>query len=130
MLVKLYIAVRYAGNDGRGHFWDFLAGLTLETVCHQPLTHELLRKLALPLPCRKPLLVALGIEVPRRIRSVYFIHQIYPVADFAEFVFGVDKDEAHLGGNLAATAVKGTGVFLKAFIILAPDKARSNDFLF
>ena len=42
MLVKLNIAIGDVGNYFRSHLRHLLAFLTLESICHEPLTYEFL----------------------------------------------------------------------------------------
>ncbi len=65
VLVKFHISVSDSVDNVICHLRNLLALLALETVGHQPLTHEFLRKLLLLPACGKTLRIAFCIEIAR-----------------------------------------------------------------
>lgn len=129
VLVELDVALADAGAELGSHLGHLLAGLAHEAVLDEPLAHKLLGELTLGLSGAQTLLVAVGIEVARRVGGVDFVNQDDLALAQAELILGVDQDEALLGGHTAAALKEGAGVALHGVIVLGRDNALSDNLL-
>ena len=127
MLVELDVAVGNALHELVGHLGHLLSGLAHEAAVDEPLAHELLGELALGLALGELLLVAVGIEVARRVGSVDFVNQIDLATPLAELVLGVHEDEPALGSNLRTALEERTGVLFHLLVVLAADDALGDN---
>ena len=71
----------------------------------EPLSDELLRELTLRLALSQTLLVAVGIEVAAGVWCMDLVDEIELAVALAKFVFGVDKDQTVLSGNLLSDTI-------------------------
>ena len=83
----------------------------------------------MPLSPGKPLLVALGIEVARRVGRVDFIHEVDDAVLLAELVLRVHENQPHFGGDFAASLIDGPRVSFELLVLLAAYQTRGDDLL-
>ena len=96
MLVEFNIAFTDTIHKGIGQFRHHIALAPLEVVFHKPFAYKLFRELALLFSLVKAFLVAVGIEVTRAVRGMYFVNQVDFTVEYRNDLHGGLDTEFYL----------------------------------
>ena len=78
----------------------------------------------------KALFVTFGVEVTAGVRSVDFIHEVDGAVVLAEFIFGIDKDQAAFCCDFRTAFEECERVFFQQFVFFRSSQALGQDFFF